>query len=291
MHFPEWVSAMSLSEVLDVVLSYLTVILSWPGVLLIALIIFRKRIAGLIGRVKSLAPTKVSFYDVRDTVVDARMAEEAATSRLREASSPEEEGASDRSASPTQSAYPSRPSSPEAGGDADSAESASDNLDRTDGRANQKALRKRFIDNLESDLASSGSRSQRDIRPSEVSVNLVNSAWRRLERTSRDAARALGLNAKSAGSLEIRPSWGPVELFEELYVEGRGSREAVRAVHRAQRLRDDLRNGVAVDEDEAEALANAIDDLSSTARKLAAIKNGQKIVREFLENFPGTTLP
>lgn len=290
MEFAEWVSAMSFREVLDVVLSYLKVILSWPGVLLIALVIFRKRIAGLIERVKSLAPTKVSFYDVRDTVADARSAEEAATSRLKEASSPEQDGARG-SASQTQTTDLSRPGATEAGGEANAAEDASVDFDLFEARAKQKELRKRFLENLDADIASSGGGSQKGRQPSGLSVNLVNTAWRRLERASQDAARVLGLDTKSVGSVLKRSGWGPVELFDALYVEGRGSREAVRAVHKARRLRDDLNNGVAVDEDEAEALANAIEDLSSTARKLAAIKNGQRFVREFLENFPGATLP
>jgi hypothetical protein len=283
MNFPEWVSAMPVREVLDVVLSYLKVLFSWPGVVLIALILFRRKIAESIGRLKSVTPTKLSFHDLKETADNARLADEAATSKLEEASPSD-------SASGTRDTR-SRPSTPEAGAEATGAGDMLSGSRDGDEPAERSALRRRILGYLADDDAAISRPSRAGKQSSRAPVDLVNEAWRRLEDACRGAARSLGLDALRSGSVLLRPSWGPVEVFDALYLEGRGSRQAVEAALQARRLRLDLNNGAAIDEDEAVALVDAIEDLRSTVRKLAAIKNGEKIVKAWLARNGHETLP
>lgn len=295
MNFGEWVSAMPVREVLDVALSYVKVLLSWPSVTLIALLVFRRRIAQLIERIKSIAPTKVSFYDLKATAEKARAADEDATSRLQEdaATTLREASPSDSdsdTADPDTEAQSTQSPTAEAG--SEPTDTSKLWLHPTAGskRAEQRRLREHLVDFLDDDEAAVRLPS-RGGKQSKASVALVNDSWHQLEITCREVARTLGADALKSGSTILRPSWGPVELFTELYLQGFGTIEGVEAAHKARGLRADLNAGAAIDEDEAVALASAIEALGSTVKKLAAIRKGKQFVESWLERHGHETLP
>lgn len=286
MNFPEWVSVMSVREVLDVVLSYIKVFLSWPAVVFIALIIFRRRIGSLIERVKSVAPTKVSFYDVSETVQDARAAAEQAASRLQEDSSVKGTSDVEEQAQANDVGDALRP-------DDDADESNSRATLSDDDRA-EMLLRVPTVgpvlERLRRRQEQTSMRRRLQSRSSQDAAALVERAWEQLEQTSLEAAKSLGLSTDSRMT-RPRRIWTPLEVFQTLYLDGRGSREAIRAVENAMRVRNDIANGAVIDADEAQALADALDELSDTAVKLVRIKNGEKVIRSWLDRHGHETLP
>lgn len=300
MNFPEWVSAMSVREVLDVALSYFKVILSWPAVALIAVLIFRAPIARLIARVKSIEGYKVSFGEVNETVVNARAAAQQATTRLLEDASGVDSAVAE--AQPSDAGDAQRA----AKDDTDQATSSADAQPNRSNRRTQvpsgehrdarkqtqyrspfaEAMRKR---EREREQEQARMRHWMRFVSKEDPVELIDRAWKQLEETTLDTARTLGYPTPTAGGL-VR-YWSPAELFTALYLDGRGSREAVLAVQNATSVRNDMARGADIDLDEAHALADAIDELSDTARKLAQIKDGEKIVKSWLERHGDETLP
>lgn len=294
MNFPEWVSAMSVREVLDVVLSYFKVILSWPAVALIAVLIFRAPIAQLITRVKSIDGYKVSFGDVNETVVNARAASEQATTRLLEDamsahSAPARARGSDTDDAPTATKD-----------DTDQATSSADTQPNRSNRPTQASsdehMHTRKHTQLRHPMTAAMERQQQArmrhwarFASEKDPVKLINRAWSELEATTSDTARSLGYSTRTPdGPTQI---WSPAELFIALYLDGKGSREAVVAVQNAMRVRNDMARGANIDLDEAYALADAIAQLSDTARKLAQIKDGEKIVKSWLDRHGDETLP
>ena len=281
---------MSVDEVVDVVLSYLKAILSWPGVVLLAVLIFRKQIAELIRRVKSLRPTEVLFRDVKKTAVDARAAKKKAQADARRAARARraESRAERRSGESHGLATAGGPINDVHGRDEAAATIVP--LDHIYVKEDKSRAREAFISKLEEEFTNRELHLANRGKPRAETVHSVSMAWRDLESTILLAARTLGLRSNDP-RLGGAASWTPVEFFTELLRDGRGSRAALRAAHNAQSLIDQMRLGSSIDFDEAKALEEAINDLKETVRKIVAINNGKKLVQSFLKQSGSTTLP
>lgn len=298
MNFHEWLTAMPVDRVLTITLSYIKVI-AWPAVVVTGVVMFRKPIKDLMGRLDSVAgPANTSatfavdaarnLAGVGEVEAEAQALVEAASQRLNDADrSYRPDGGS---VDPQAREVPQRETHNRAEGEP-SVRPEDATVRATDGPGPREAAPNGADDESGEAAAAEGRPAVRNAAgealwfwedPESYEATLLKplvSGWGRLENDARYIVNQLELG-KDSVVLRRNPN-DVLALFSYFEKQGLVSPEALETAVRTKRLRDELvhgrvdgRGGSAAD------VAQAVAGLRRSLRKVGMTLIGERMLRE-----------